>query len=141
MPNNDVGASLVRDAIFRNKKADTWMFNNLTRPVFLSILKHCKAVIGNSSCGLLEAPTYDKPALNIGNRQQGRFQGRNVVNCEYEKNAICNSLKLISAPEFSSKLATLKDRPYGSGDSAEKILRVLIDTESDKWLLAKTLTY
>ncbi len=75
MPNNDAGSSDIRYAINNNKQGEYHIYANLRREDYLGLLKHCACIVGNSSSGLLEAPTFRIPAVNIGRRQNMRFSG------------------------------------------------------------------
>ena len=85
MPNNDVGHDLVNSQLRNFEFKEVKVFKNLTRGTYLWLLKNCACIVGNSSSGILEAPTYRTPCVNIGRRQKGRFQGHNVINCNFEK--------------------------------------------------------
>jgi UDP-hydrolysing UDP-N-acetyl-D-glucosamine 2-epimerase len=103
---------------------------------YLSALKHCELVIGNSSSGLIEAPTLHVPTINIGNRQKGRIAGESVVHCPGDKESILSALKLAHSKDFR-KLCLLSRNPYGEGNSSERILSVLFERELEG-LVCKT---
>lgn len=92
---------------------------------YLSLLKHCKAVLGNSSSGLIEAPTFGVPTLNIGERQKGRLSGDTVLNCDSTRISILNGLKKILSPEFL-EASTEAVNPYGIGAASRMIVDELI---------------
>ncbi|NOU51778.1 MULTISPECIES: UDP-N-acetylglucosamine 2-epimerase [Pseudoalteromonas] len=92
---------------------------------YLSLLKHCDLVIGNSSSGLIEAPTFNVPTINIGDRQKGRISGDTVLHCTDDKNAILHSLEVATSKKFKKQCATAIN-PYGDGDSSNKILSQLL---------------
>lgn len=91
---------------------------------YLSVLKHCELVIGNSSSGLIEAPTFKVPTINIGNRQQGRIAGDTVIHCKGDKESIVDALKLAISDEFKEK-CLLSKNPYGEGNSSQRILDII----------------
>lgn len=97
---------------------------------YLSVMKHCVAVLGNSSSGLAEAPTFGLPTLNIGNRQKGRLCGETVVNCGESKEEILQGMKKVTDPEFQS-YCRLAVNPYGIGDSSDKIVEKIISYPLD----------
>lgn len=140
LPNNDAGSHAVRRALLQARGRDTYIFDNLSRMDYLSLLKHCQAIVGNSSSGLLEAPTYGTPAVNLGRRQADRVQGRNVINAPFEFDAICSAIAQAMSPAFKESLDGC-DNPYGDGRSAQRILEVLKNTAIDDHLLVKKLTY
>ncbi|WP_286239904.1 UDP-N-acetylglucosamine 2-epimerase [Neptuniibacter halophilus] len=92
---------------------------------YLSALKHCTAVIGNSSSGLIEAPTFRIPTLNIGDRQKGRIFGETVVSCSESANSIRKAMEKILSTEFREKIQRAEN-PYGNGDASDKIVNALL---------------
>ena len=92
---------------------------------YLSVVKHCVAVLGNSSSGLIEAPTFGVPTLNIGDRQKGRLCGDTVINCGESKHEISKGIEKIMDSEFQ-KCCRSSINPYGVGDSSEKIVEKIL---------------
>lgn len=91
---------------------------------YLSVMKHCDAVIGNSSSGIIEAPSFDVPTVNIGSRQMGRLAAKSVINCTIDRTSIVNAINI--AVKRSYKLAhEVIDNPYGAGDSSGKVITML----------------
>ena len=88
-------------------------------------LNHCKAVIGNSSSGLCEAPSFRKPTLNIGIRQQGRAQGNTVVNCDPTPESISGGLRKVLSREFTDFVSHEGINPYVKPDTLASIIKVL----------------
>ncbi len=141
MPNNDAGNEIVRDGIVSERAADTFLVKNVKRQHFLGIMKACRCMVGNSSSGLLEAPTFKTPAVNIGRRQNQRVQGENVINVpHFDEDLISKAIYKAISPEFRQGLAQMKN-PYGDGDSSSKILDILEGTKIDSTLLMKQLTF
>ena len=103
---------------------------------YLSAMKFCDAVIGNSSSGLIETPTFGVPTLNIGDRQKGRIFGNTVINCSDSENEIESGMKQIMNPEFRKECQKSLN-PYGQGNSSERILEAIVSHPLDK-LLKKT---
>jgi GDP/UDP-N,N'-diacetylbacillosamine 2-epimerase (hydrolysing) len=141
MPNNDAGSYVIRRGFDNYKNSSCHAFANLKREDYLGFLKGCKCIIGNSSSGLLEAPTYKIPAVNIGRRQNMRFRGINVIDVPFEKTAITNGIKKACSPDFKKMLDERCVSPYGDGRSSERILEILLTTKVDSKLLIKNLTY
>lgn len=139
LPNNDAGSSLVKEKIFATRRSDMYIFSNLTRKIYLSLLKECSCIVGNSSSGLLEAPSFRTPAVNIGIRQQGRVQGENVINCEYDSETIIQSINKALSLNFKKSLASSKN-PYGDGKSTKRIIDLLLSIKVDDNLLIKEIT-
>jgi UDP-hydrolysing UDP-N-acetyl-D-glucosamine 2-epimerase len=96
----------------------------LGTPLYLSTLRFCTALVGNSSSGLLEAPTFGLPALNIGARQRGRLRAASVLDCAADRRSIRLGLARIRTPAFKNK-AMRASNPYGRGGAAAKIAAIL----------------
>ena len=141
LPNNDAGSNEIKYAIENYRKGQYYVFANLKRKDYLGLLKNCKCIIGNSSSGLLEAPTFRVPAVNIGHRQKMRFRGNNVIDTDFNTNEICGAIEKALSEEFHAFLEENSDYPYGDGHSSEKILNILLNTKISDALLAKNLTY
>lgn len=95
---------------------------------YLSLMKYCDAVIGNSSSGLIEAPSFNVPTVNIGNRQQGRVFGDTVINTDDGYESICSAISRALTPDFRDKCAG-SINPYGLGKASDRILDVIERTE------------
>ncbi|WP_028862338.1 UDP-N-acetylglucosamine 2-epimerase [Psychromonas aquimarina] len=98
---------------------------------YLSLLKYCDAVIGNSSSGLIEAPTFNIPTINIGNRQKGRIIGDTVIQCGDSLEEIKEAIDVAVSPEFKFRCKQAKN-PYGNGDSSIQIVDKLLSCSLDK---------
>ncbi|MBU2214119.1 UDP-N-acetylglucosamine 2-epimerase (hydrolyzing) [Patescibacteria group bacterium] len=140
LPNNDAGAGKLRPIIKKNRKSDTLMFENVTRADFFRLMKHAQCIVGNSSSGLLEAPSFGLPTVNIGRRQENRVRGENVIDTPFQLDTITQSITTATSTEFHQKLKGMTN-PYGDGHSAERILEILKNTPIDDKLLVKRLTY
>ncbi|EQB91570.1 UDP-N-acetylglucosamine 2-epimerase (hydrolyzing) [Elizabethkingia anophelis] len=93
---------------------------------FLSVVEICNAIIGNSSSGILEAPSLKTATLNIGDRQKGRIQADSIVNVENTKEAIALGFQKIKDKSFIRKLQSIKN-PYDNGGAARKIIEHIIN--------------
>lgn len=100
------------------------MFTSLGQLRYLSCLQHVDAVVGNSSSGLVEAPTFKKGTINIGSRQSGRLKAASVIDCEPTREEISSALKKLYSAEFQQSLATVKNL-YGEGGASSKIVQEL----------------
>jgi GDP/UDP-N,N'-diacetylbacillosamine 2-epimerase (hydrolysing) len=135
LPNNDAGSSLVRAEIIETMSKDL-IFDNLSREKYLSLLKNCHCIIGNSSSGILEAPFYNIPAINIGNRQYGRIQANNIVNCGNAEDEIKQALHDVNQINRKNIQSA-----YGDGNSSSRILQLLEEFNDKDDLLTKRMTY
>ena len=104
------------------EKAKAWPSLGLKR--YLSALHYATAVVGNSSSGLLEVPSFGIPTLNIGDRQKGRIAADSVLNCEATELAIKNGLNIILSDEFIAKAKNIQN-PYEGSNTIEDILNVI----------------
>jgi GDP/UDP-N,N'-diacetylbacillosamine 2-epimerase (hydrolysing) len=91
---------------------------------YLSCITHVDGVIGNSSSGLAEVPSFRKGTINIGDRQRGRLQATSVINCEPTRLAVTASLQRLYSTEFQSSLNAVRN-PYGDGGASEKIIATI----------------
>lgn len=141
LPNNDAGSKNVRSALNEYREGEYHFYANLKREVYLGLLKNCACIVGNSSSGLLEAPTFGIPAVNIGRRQNLRFRGINVIDTEFEEEKIVQAVYRAISSEFKDMLKKKCVNPYGDGHSSERILKLLINSSVNEELLVKKLTY
>lgn len=139
MPNSDAGSLKIRKVI-EEEKSKIYVYYNLPRQDFIALLKECKFMIGNSSCGIIEAPIFKKPVLNLGKRQNKRLQTENVINCEYDTEKIVSAIKYLYSSIFLDKLKNIKSI-YGEGNSSEKIVKILKEIKLDNTLMSKNITY
>lgn len=125
--NSDTDGRIINRLIdeYTIKHSDnTLSFTSMGQLRYLSTMKIATAVIGNSSSGIIEAPTFKVPTVNIGDRQKGRIQAESVINCEPTKDTIVDSLKIALSEDFNLKIKNIKN-PYGDGVVSEKILNIL----------------
>lgn len=111
---------------FANTNGNVCAVSSLGLRRYLSALKYCKMVIGNSSSGLLEAPSFKIPTVNIGDRQRGRIRAESVIDCAPVCEEICQAIDTANSADFI-ELARRVKNPYGDGDTSEKIVRILKD--------------
>lgn len=103
---------------------------------YFSLMNVAAAMVGNSSSGLIEAPAFGLPVVNIGNRQRGRLHAANVLNCAAEREAIAVALDMVLSPEFRAGLRGLTN-PYGDGHAAERIVERLATVKLGRPLVGK----
>lgn len=116
-------------------------YRNMERQIFISLLKEVSVIVGNSSCGILEAPSFKLPAVNIGNRQRGRMQANNVINVTCERIEIANAInQALFDNNFKKDLKNCIN-PYGDGRSSERIVKILEEIELNEQLLDKKIVY
>ena len=112
-------------------------YKSLPRKEYLSLMNIATVMVGNSSSGIIEAPSFGLPVVNIGSRQKGRLRAKNVIDVGYNKEEIKNTiLKIIYDNNFRKKLQKLKN-PWGDGKASERIVRILTKIKINKDLLQK----
>jgi len=99
-------------------------FTSMGQLKYLSAMQHCAAVVGNSSSGILEAPSFKVPTVNIGDRQKGRVRAESVIDCEPNVEAIKSSLKKALSEDFAQSLQWVIS-PYEQPDTVNQIVKVL----------------
>ena len=141
-PNTDPGSYNILDAI-KAKEASPLIkfFKNIPREYFINIMRNCKVLIGNSSMGILEAPFYKIPVVNVGNRQMGRLNAGNVEFVNYDFKTIYSAIEKACFNENYLNEISLQLNPYGNGDAIEKIVDILLelDLSDNKWYVKKKL--
>ena len=103
-------------------------FISLGQLRYLSAIKFVDAVIGNSSSGLIEVPSFRVPTINIGDRQQGRVKGESIIDCEADATQINQAIIKALSKDFKNKIKNLQN-PYGDKNSSEEIVHLLKTTE------------
>jgi UDP-N-acetylglucosamine 2-epimerase (non-hydrolysing)/GDP/UDP-N,N'-diacetylbacillosamine 2-epimerase (hydrolysing) len=141
-PNVDAAGQEIIDVIHEYKRLPHLKaVANIDRQVFLSLLTVTSVLVGNSSCGILEAPSFKLPAINLGTRQRGRMQASNVINAEHDRTAIAAAIETaLGGAEFRRQLADCLN-PYGDGHSSERVVQILTEVPIDQRLLDKRMTY
>ena len=116
-------------------------FKNLSRDIFVNLMKICDVLVGNSSCGITEAPFIKLPVINIGTREREREHAENVIFVPNDKEAIKDAIKkALYDEDFKRKVKNCKN-PYGDGKAGILIADILSKIKADKKLLQKRLTY
>lgn len=139
-PNIDSGNEKIIDEILKIQNDKIFVFKNLDRDIFIGLLDNITAMIGNSSSGILEAPSFKLPVVNIGDRQRGRMQAINVINSDFKVENILKSIKKATSHSFIKKIKLCKN-PYGDGKSSKRIVKLLENLKIDKKLIDKRITY
>jgi len=106
------------------KNDDSYFFKSLGHKKYFSFLKIVDGMIGNSSSGLLEMPSFRKATINLGDRQSGRIRSKSVLDTKIKKKNITLSIKKIYSKKFINKIKNCKN-PYGDGGASNKIVKLL----------------
>jgi UDP-N-acetylglucosamine 2-epimerase (non-hydrolysing)/GDP/UDP-N,N'-diacetylbacillosamine 2-epimerase (hydrolysing) len=141
-PNCDAGGKKFVQLIEKyKKKRYIHAFKNLSHEDYLSLLKSVDVLIGNSSSGIIEAPSFNIPVINIGNRQQGRARSQNIIDVEPNKKSITNAINVaLHDKEFLRKVKTCKNI-FGDGKASQRIVKILKNIQIDDQLIQKQITY
>ncbi len=127
MPNSDTDGRIIKNMIddfVSNHCERSIAFTSMGHINYLSTLQYVDCVVGNSSSGLLEAPTFKIGTVNIGDRQKGRLKAKSVIDCKPTKKSIQNAFKRLYSEDFQNILTTVEN-PYGLGSATEEIMDVL----------------
>lgn len=141
MPNADTGGRIIVkkiDAFIDRNKLRGKAFVSLGQLKYLSLLKHAEVMVGNSSSGIIEAPSFALPVVNVGERQRGRVQSGNVINvpdCNEEK--ITEAISKALSDNFKSELKRMKNL-YGKGNSSVRIVAKLKKVRLNEKMIKKT---
>lgn len=139
-PNADAGSELIRAQLSKLRRPQIRLFRNLPRQDYIGLLKLASVIVGNSSSGIMETPTFGTPCVNIGRRQNGRPQASNVINVTYAKHEIVEAIRLATSPDFVER-ARRAVNPYGDGKASERIVRILKNIDINEKLVNKEMTY
>ena len=128
MPNADTGgrelSAMVREFAQGHPNAKVYM--SLGQLRYFSCLAQIDGVVGNSSSGLAEAPSFKIGTVNIGDRQKGRLKANSVIDCEPNQKAIEAALEQLYSAEFQASLAAVSN-PYGNGGASKAIVKALAE--------------
>jgi GDP/UDP-N,N'-diacetylbacillosamine 2-epimerase (hydrolysing) len=134
VPNTDPGNKSLLDVIdlYKNNN-NLFFFKNMDRKNFIPLFKNAEFIIGNSSAGILEAPSIPIPAINVGERQKGRLSVKNVIFVKNEYNLICQAINKALSVEFKESIRNIKN-PYGNGKSTELAMKYIKETDFIKYV-------
>jgi UDP-hydrolysing UDP-N-acetyl-D-glucosamine 2-epimerase len=140
MPNADMAGSVIRERILhycRSQSRAAWV-ENFGPEGYFSMLGEVSAMVGNSSSGLLEAPSFALPVVNIGSRQKGRLRAGNVIDVpQFDPALMVAAVRQAIRPEFKARAAG-DEHFFGDGHASEKLLELIANTSLDERLLSKT---
>jgi len=124
--NSDIDGKVINRMIdeYVLKNDNTIAFDSMGQVNYLSALKVVDAVVGNSSSGLTEAPSFGIGTINIGDRQKGRINLDSVINCNPSEKSIDRAIKDLYSVKFQQTLKSVKN-PFGNGNASEKIQNII----------------
>lgn len=138
MPNSDSNSRIIMQMIekFCKERKNSKYFKSLGQLNYLSCLNYVDGVVGNSSSGLIEAPSFKKATINIGDRQKGRLKAKSIIDCSPDKNSIIKSINKIYSQDFKNILKNVIN-PYGNGGASESISKIITEIKLDNILKKK----
>ena len=127
LPNSDTNGRIitakVKEYVAKNPEK-SFAITSLGKKRYYSALKYATAVVGNSSSGLIEAPIFNIPTLNIGNRQEGRTRCESIIDVPSTFEAIREGLKKATSPEYKKITSKVKS-PYEKDGSVENVFKII----------------
>ncbi len=123
-PNNDHGSEIILKELIKYKNYEKFrIFPSVRFEYYLTLLKNCRFIIGNSSSGIMEAPYYGVSTINLGDRQKNRLKSKIIKNVNFKHNEI------IKAINFSKNRKIIRRKFFGEGKSAKKIIKLLLSNK------------
>ena len=137
-PNADTHGSIITRMLqdFVEHYPEARLVDNLGTQRYFSLMAQVSAMVGNSSSGIIEAPSLGLPAVNIGSRQNGRIRGGNVIDVGYRRDEIVAGIRKAISPEFRAGIPGTTN-PYGEGDAADVIVEHIKEVSLDHRLVNK----
>ena len=123
-PNADYGYNEIIKIIDKVKEKNFYKFKSLGIKNYFNFLKIADILIGNSSSNIIESRSFNLPVINLGNRQKGRFQNLNVMNCEFDLNLMKKKYLSINRKKFKNRFLSKKNI-YGLRISSKKIIKII----------------
>jgi GDP/UDP-N,N'-diacetylbacillosamine 2-epimerase (hydrolysing) len=142
-PNADAGGRAIIKVIkgYEQRYSLITTFKSLPRREYLSLLKIASVLVGNSSSGMIDAPSFGLPVVNIGGRQEGRERGDNVIDVGYNREEIITAIKKPLTDSKFLRVVKKCHNPYGDGKASPRIAEILSGMEITPELLQKKITY
>jgi GDP/UDP-N,N'-diacetylbacillosamine 2-epimerase (hydrolysing) len=132
LPNSDTGGRELARMIhsYVDQRHNACFRASLGQLRYFSTISHVDGVVGNSSSGLTEVPSFNKATVNIGDRQGGRLQAASVINCDPDLASIENAIRRLYSADFALALEDTEN-PYGDGGASGKIMEIIKDFPLD----------
>ena len=138
MPNADLGYKYIVNKFkkFVKKNHNSIFVKSLGHRKYFSLCKYSDIVIGNSSSGIIEIPSFKKPTLNVGSRQDGRLKSGSIIDCSHNTNEILKKVTLAFSKKFYRKTKKIKN-PYFNGNTSKKIKNIIKKTNFKNLIFKK----
>ncbi|MDD6573032.1 MAG: UDP-N-acetylglucosamine 2-epimerase [Thermoflexaceae bacterium] len=123
--NSDQGGKIINECIteYANTYSNIRLYDSLGMRRYLSAVKYAEFVIGNSSSGIIEVPSFGVATVNIGDRQRGRIQAESIVNCEPRYESIKNAMTQVLRSDFRERISTVVN-PYEQAGTSDRIVKI-----------------
>ena len=137
-PNADAGSAVVASRLeeFCHERSNAHLVASAGQEAYINLMRHAAVMLGNSSSGIIEAPSIPLAVVNVGPRQQGRQRAANMIDVPCEGEAITDGLKQALSDTFRRSLAGMVN-PYGDGHTSQRIVQVLAEVELAPGVLVK----
>ena len=137
--NADAGGRFINNEIEKfcmKDKALRFLHSSLGQNKYFSLLNIVDAVVGNSSSGLIEAPSFNIGTINIGDRQRGRVRSESVIDSDFTHESLKSAFRKLNSKKFIEKIKYLKN-PYDAGATSKNIVRIIAESSFDNLLKKK----
>ena len=128
--NHDAGGKKINSMIkkFTKSNKNSLFVHNLGRELYYQAMKECEFMIGNSSSGIIEVPSFKKGTINVGERQEGRLKSKSIIDCKPYKDEIIKAIEKLYSLDFKKVLEKSKN-PYGEGEASKLIIEIIKDLD------------
>jgi UDP-hydrolysing UDP-N-acetyl-D-glucosamine 2-epimerase len=141
-PNADAGGRRMIKEIKRYLKYPfIKAFKSIPHEEYLGLMRIATVMVGNSSSGIIEAPSFGLPNVNVGTRQDGRQRAKNTIDVGYNSEEIKKSVQKALHDQKFREMVKDSENPYGNGKAGKRISNILSDVEINEELLGKRMTY
>lgn len=141
-PNADAGGRRIIGVIKRYEKLSfIHAYPSIERCMYVSLMRYADVMVGNSSSGIIEAPSLGLPVVNVGSRQNGRERGKNIIDAGYGKSEIMRAIKKALTDERFLRRIKRCETPYGDGNAGARIVDILSKLRITSRLIQKKITY
>lgn len=140
-PNTDAGSDDLRLMIERYHRPFMRVERNVPRRYYGGLMRAATALVGNSSSGLIEAPAFGLPAVNVGERQRDRARAPNVIDVPHDRRAIAEAIRRAMSPEFRRRIEGAESPYLCDGRVSERIVEILKTIPIDERLLKKQIAF
>jgi len=137
--NADMNGRIINEKLakYANDNSNVHLFDSLGMRRYLSAVSYANFVVGNSSSGIIEVPSFKIPTINIGDRQKGRIQAKSIINCLPNRDSISNAIDIALSDKFKDEIKEISN-PYGDGNASNIIVEVTRDyLMNDKFKVQK----